>query len=330
MCTAGLAAGGIYGKRNGQILARSDGLKWHSYTISKDPGRKHPLVWVALKDKGRAVPDDIACKNAWKALGKGLPGELSTATIKKVLELGRRNAAARACDTSASTSASASASASTPPASTISAPTAVKGKGKRPAAEEKAAAAAALASIGFDTSVPVGELPLATKRTMMATAKTVIEYFGTTSARGVESIDLRSSTNGSIIHLARVSQPRDADVVVSSKTQLRRGRDVMGAVDCAGGGSSNRAGTLAAAGRVDRPSFTQAAGVLGIVTCTQLDPKKTLEMFVSVGFITYRQFRLLKSIMGIRGKDSRSRKGAISGRVPVLLPSRAFSYICVY
>ena len=183
-----------------------------------------------------------------------------------------------------------------PPASTISAPTAVKSKGKRPAAEEKTAAAAALASIGFDTSVPVGELPLATKRTMMATAKTVIEYFGTTSARGIESIDLRSSTNGSIIHLARVSQPRDADVVVSSKTQLRRGRDVMGAVDCAGGGSSNRAGTLAAAGRVDRPSFTQAAGVLGIVTCTKLDPKKTLEMFVSVGF-TYTQFRLLKSIM---------------------------------
>ena len=154
MCTAGLAAGCLFGKLNGQNLTRSDGLKWHRYTASKDPGRTDPLVWVALKDKGRAVPDDIACKNAWKALGKGLPGELSASTIKKVLELGRRNAAARAYGTSASTSASASASASAsiPPASTISAPTAVKGKGKRLAAEEKTAASDALASIGFDRS----------------------------------------------------------------------------------------------------------------------------------------------------------------------------------
>ena len=295
MCTAGLAAGGIYGKRNGQILTRSDGLKWHLYTKSKDPGRTKVLVWVALKDKGRAVPDDIACKNAWKTLGNGLPGGLSASTIKKALELGRRNAAARACDTSASTSASASASASTPPTSTISAPTAVKSKGKRPAAEEKTAAAAALASIGFDTSVPVGELPAAAKRKMMATAKAVVEYLGTTSSRGIESIDLRSD-NGRSIHLVRIAQPRDASGEVGRKQQLRRGHDVMATVDCAGGATSNRAETLGSAGRVDRASFTKAAEELGIATRTKLNPQKTLEMFVAVGF-TYTQFRLLKSIM---------------------------------
>ena len=131
-------------------------LYWDgSKGCSKDKG-KHKLQWVALTDRPKPSGAVFEPPLVWKY---GLP-----ATTKgRVIALGRHNAAARARE--ASTSATTATTTSAAPEAGACAPTAVKGKGKRRAAEEKPAASGALASAGFDMSVPVGELPLATKRT---------------------------------------------------------------------------------------------------------------------------------------------------------------------
>ena len=255
-------------------------------------------MWVALKDKGRAVPDDIACKNAWKALGKGLPGELSASAIKQIIELGRRNAGARACDTSASTSASANASTSAPPSTTASntAPPTNDKKGKRKAAISEAATSALL-TVGIDISVPFADKPPGAKRHQLAVTTMLLDQLSTGAPPGglPPAFDLPRA-NGKAKRYVGVTKPCDAEREVGDRQQLRRGHEVLGVADVAGGGREKRAKTLVAVGRADPKAFEDAAGELGLKICDLLDPEKTRELFISGNF-TYKQFRDVKSIL---------------------------------